>query len=175
MELTIVSPPPAPSPEENRTEAVEFTLVSELLGTIFAANDENLLVEAKSQDFLYDQNTGLETGKSLTTRIESGTVTGTDEEIEIRLSGTMENAYGQIETCTLYFFMWWDKTAISLAKTTCRDSRTLRPQTLHIASSGMLIRLSDSVFELDLYRKTATQQRQFLGQGRGYLVFGREF
>ena len=34
--------------------------------------------------------------------------------------------------------------------------------------------LSDSIFELGLYREDLSGQRHYLGQGRGYLVFGRK-
>ena len=41
-------------------------MVSELLGTILANFDEEILVEVESQGFVYDEGTGLETGATLT-------------------------------------------------------------------------------------------------------------
>ena len=52
-------------PEKNQTGAIGFTLVSELLGTILANFDEEILVELESQGFVYDEGTGLETGTTL--------------------------------------------------------------------------------------------------------------
>ena len=154
-------------------EEMSFTLVSELLRTILTDQNEEMLVEVRSQNFLYDQGSGLEAGRTLKTRIEYGTVRGTKEEVEIRLSGTVENHSGQKETCTLYFFMWWNHTVFSLTKKGNNFDKTIKRQTLLFELGNTSEVLCDSVFELDLYLKSLCGQKKFLGQGRGYLVFGR--
>jgi len=155
-------------------EPIGFTLVSKLLGTILADQHHEILAETRSQDFLYDQGTGMEAGPVLETTIVNGTIEGTDEEVEIRLSGTVENNLGQKEVCTLYFFMWWDRTALSLSKVVNDINKKICPKTVLISPKNTTERLSDSVFELDIFRKSLSGQQQFLGLGRGYLVFGNE-
>lgn len=161
-------------PDRGRTEAMSFTIVSELLGSILSEANKEVLVEARSHDFLYDPQTGMETSGMLKTTIEEGEVLGTKDKIEITLSGTVENQLAHKTTCALYFFMWWDHTTISLAKKSCNYKKTLGKNTLLFKSENNGKQLTDSVFELELYRKSPSHHQQFLGQGRGYLVFGRK-
>jgi hypothetical protein len=159
---------------ENQSGAAGFALVSELLGTMFFTINKDILVKAESQDFIYDRGTGLKTGRSLKVSIEHGNVGEIEEKIEIILSGTVENHLGHKETCTLYFFMWRDKASLSLSKKTYKSEKTIELKTIVIKLENNSGHISDSVFKLDLYQKTATGQDQFFGQGRGYLVFDRE-
>ena len=97
-----------PLHDENKTNGVRFTLVSELLGAVLANQDEEILVEAKSRKLMYDRGRGVETGQALEVEIGWEKVEETDQEIGIRLSGIVKNYLNQESTFTLYFFMWWD-------------------------------------------------------------------
>ncbi len=173
MEMTILDFKKKPHGEK-QIEAVGFTLVSELLGAVLADQDEKILIESRSQNFLYDKGTGLKTGKSLKTKIECGKVKKTEKEIEIRLSGTVENHLGQKNTCSLYFFMWWDHTTFSLSKKTYNFDNLIDAKSLLITLESNSEHLSDSIFKLDLYRESLSGHQQYLGHGRGYLVFGHK-
>ena len=95
-----------------------------------------------------------------------------ENEIEITLSGIIKNQQGHGETYTLYFFMWWDQTLISPIQESWR--KTVGKDSLLIDTESTSQRLSDSIFELDLHRASPSSEQSFPGQGRGYLVFGRE-
>jgi hypothetical protein len=114
----------------------------------------------------------MEASGMLKARVENEKIIEKESEIEITLSGTVENQQGDKETCTLYFLMWWDQTRTSPIKNSWR--KTVGSDSLLINTANTSQRLSDSVFELDLHRKNLRRGQEFLGQGRGYLVFGRE-
>ena len=150
---------------------LSLTFVEELLAAILSDEGEEILVEGNSQKFLYDTESRVQIGKSLKASVLEVKVKQQDSTIEINLSGTIETAMGIQQTCNLYFFMWWDHTQTSPLKN--HSVQQLQPLSLLIHSPKSSKCLSDSVFELDLYRQKALQQQEYLGQGRGYLVFGR--
>ena len=155
-----------------RSKILPLTLVSELLATLLTDQNEDILFKANSQGFLYDTESGMETCGTLKASVKSVNIIEKESEIELTLSGYVENQQGYQETCSLYFFMWWDQGGVSPIQNRCR--KTLKKESLLIKTENTSQRLTDSVFELDLYRKGLSRQQEFLGQGRGYLVFGRE-
>ncbi|RUM41488.1 MAG: hypothetical protein DSY80_08715 [Desulfocapsa sp.] len=170
MELTTAETKPVLS-KFRKYKKLSLTLVGELLDVILSNDDEKILVEGDSRNFIYDTETGISVGKSLQTKICEVSVKQQESTIEITLSGTVETEQGLQQTCNLYFYMWWDHTQTSLLKH--HSVQKLLPKGMYIQPTTLAEHLSDSVFELDLYRKKSFNQQEYLGQGRGYLVFGR--
>lgn len=158
-------------PSTGQYKNLPLTFVGKLLTTILTDEGEEIRAEGSSQNFLYDTESGIQIGKSLKANVIEVQVKQQDSTIEINLSGTIETAMGLQQTCNLYFFMWWDHTQTSPLKN--HGAQQLKPVSLLIHSPKSSECLSDSVFELDLYRQKVLQQQEYLGQGRGYLVFGR--
>jgi len=169
MELTASNN--AGTHSSNHTGAIAFDLVSELLAVVLACQDEEIIVESRSRNFIYDPGTEFAASQSLKIVIAGEDVTEKGDKIEVYLSGKVENEKGQKTTCTLYFCLWWDNTANPLFK----DSYTkiLEIDATVIEFQNRLESLADSVFGLDLYKKDQAGMRCPLGHGRGYLVFGR--
>ena len=149
------------------TEAVNF--VTELLTMTLAGQNDEVTIEP--QDFLYDPGTGIDATESIRAEIDCEDVVETEGKIEITLSGAVENDQGRNETFTLYFFMWWDRYATISIKN--GYGKTLGTNSLLIQFEHTSEQLPDTVFELDMYRKDPAGHQHSLGQGRGYLVFGR--
>lgn len=160
------------APNEDLAEAIPSTLVNKLLGVILAEQREEILIKKQFQNFSYDPGTGMRRGDTLTTRVECESLTATKDEFEITLTGTVENQFGHQDSCRLYLYLIWDSTAMALSKHSCDGEKTFESKSLFIYSESSPRHLSDTVFELDFYRKSLSGSKQFLGQGRGYLVFG---
>ena len=157
-------------PSNEQADIVPFDFVSELLAMTLAEQNEEMIIDAQSQDFLYDAGTGIQTTASLEAVINCEDIEANNK-IEITLSGTVTNLQGQKETFTLFFFTWLDKTAnISHNH---NGGMNLRKKYLHIQFETSS-KLFDSVFELNLYRKDPADQKHSVGQGRGYLLFGND-
>ncbi len=159
-------------PNERQADTLSLSRVSEVLEKILAGQNEDILVEARSQDFFYDPGTGIDTNHLLKAAIGCEKIIVKEDTIEITLSGTVENKQGQKDTCTLYFSMWWDNTTVSALKNGYRKALCTKSMQIHLKNRSK--QLSDSIFELGLYREDLSGQRHYLGQGRGYLVFGRK-
>ena len=170
MELTTARERIIP-PASGQYENLPLTLVSELLAEILSNDDEKILVEGNSRNFVYDTETGVPVGNSLETKIYEANVKQQESTVEITLNGTVRTEEGLQQTCNLYFYMWWDHTQPSPLKH--HRVQKLQPKRLLIRPKALSERLSDSVFELDMYRKNSFSRQEYLGQGRGYLVFGR--
>lgn len=158
-------------PHTGHHDNLPLTLVGELLAIILSGAEEEILVEGNSQNFVYDAEAGVQAGQTLKGTVLDVKVKQQESTIEISLGGTIETAEGLQQTCNLYFFMWWDHTQTSPLKD--HGVQQLKPISLLIHPANVSERLSDSVFELDLYRRKEFRQQEYLGQGRGYLVFGR--
>jgi len=169
----IVTNSQKPIINRDQVKSLPFTLVNEVLTPILADQNEEILVGANSQNFQYNPDTDLDSGDTLITTIRCGNIVETDRNIEVNLSGTIINQAGHRDTCSLYFFLWWDHTAISLGGNSFNYDKTLNGKAIHVNAGKRLEPLSDSVFELELYKKTNCGQQQLLGQGWGYMVFGR--
>lgn len=170
MELTAVKNKTI-LPPTKQYENLPLTFIGKLLATILVDEEEDMLVEGSSQNFVYDAETGVQAGKSLKVSIFEVKAKQQESTIEIRLSGIIKTAKGLRQTCNLYFFMWWDHTQTSPLKN--HGIQRLQSLSLLILPENSSERLSDSVFELDLYRRKTFCQQEYMGQGRGYLVFGR--
>ncbi len=162
---------PITCPNDSHTETAALNLVGELLATVLAYQDEELIVESRSQDFIYNPGTDIAVCQSLKIVIDSEDVIETASKIEVHLSGRVENEKGQKARCTLYFCLWWDNTADSLFKN--GYTKTFGSNAVVIESQNRSAGLSDSVFALNLYKNNQAGMRCSLGHGRGYVVFGR--
>ncbi len=158
-------------PSVKQYQNLPLFLVEKLLTTILSSEDEELLVEGDSQSFVYDANSGIQVGKLLSATVLGVRIKQRDGTIEISLSGNIETADGFQQSCNLYFYMWWDRTQPSPLEN--QGINRLKPVSIRIHPENSSENLSDSLFELDLYRKKSFQRQEYLGQGRGYLVFGR--
>ncbi len=156
---------------EQQDNDLPLNLASELLATILSNDDEEILVKGNSKKFVYDAEADFRVGKVLKATVSGVKVKQQKSTIEISLTGNIETAEGLQHNCNLYFYMWWDHTQKSPLEN--HGIQKLKPQTLFIHSDNLSECLADSVFELDLYRKEESQQQEYLGQGRGYLVFRR--
>ncbi len=158
-------------PGAEQYQNLPLSLVGELLATILSNNNEELLVEGNSQNFIYDAEAGIQIGEMMRATILGVKVKQQENTIEISLNGNIETADSIQQSCNLYFHMWWDHTQTSPLEN--QGIKRLKPLSLLIHPEDLSETLSDSVFELDLYRRKEFQQQEYLGQGRGYLVFGR--
>jgi len=145
--------------------------VSELLAMTLAGQNEDITVEAQSEDFFYDEGAGMQTTLSLKAVIDCEDIE-TDDKLEITLSGIVENLQGQKESFTLFFFTWLDR---ELNHTQKEQQHITNISKKHLSIQfENPSELFDSVFELKLYLKDRAGQQCSLGQGRGYFVFDNE-
>ena len=157
-------------PHEKQTDIVPFDFVSELLTmTLTGQIDE---ISFKPEDFFCAPGTGIETTASLKAELESEDVVMTEDEIEITLSGKVENQQGRKEIFTLYFFMQLNRTVdISMPN---GYKKILGTNPLVLQFENEKEQLNDSVFELSVYRKKPSEQQHTLGQGKGFLFVGQD-
>ncbi|HHD63102.1 MAG TPA: hypothetical protein ENK96_01785 [Desulfobulbaceae bacterium] len=151
-------------------EYAPFEFVSELLSLIMTGSEKELRVE--SRDFFCDRRTGIEPTSRLKVNIDCEDVVETKDKIEITLSGMVANQLEEKTGFTLYFFMWWNRHApVSIER---KGSVHSRPATLNIHFEEKSEQLSDAVFDLLLYRKNPSFQRDVLGSGKGFLFVGSD-
>ena len=156
-------------PEKGQTEMASLLFVCKLLAaTLIGQNDE---VVFEPQEFIIDQSSGIGTNGSLRTEIDREDIIEKDGKIRIILSGTVENDQKQKEVFTLYFFIWLNGCATTSVINIYQ--KDLRTNSLLIHFDHTTEPLLDSVFELNIYRRSPASQSHFVGYGRGYLVFGR--
>jgi hypothetical protein len=157
-------------PSNERAAIGPFDFVSELLAMTLAGQKNGVIF--KPEDFLCAAGTGIETTASLKAELDGEDVVITEDEIEITLSGKVENQQGRKEIFTLYFFMQLNRTAeISM---TNDYKKNLGTKLLVLQFENEKEQLNDSVFELSLYRKKPFDQQHTLGQGKGFLFVGQD-
>ena len=159
---------PGPLLGAQEAEYAPFEFVSELLSLILTGNRNELCVE--SRDFFCDRRIGIEPTSRLKVNIDCEDVVETKDKIEITLSGTVANQLEERTGFTLYFFMYWNCHAPVLSEE--KGFIHSRPEALSIYFEEKSEQLSDAVFDLLLYRKNPSFQRDVLGSGRGFLFIG---
>ncbi len=157
---------------DKQTNDLSLTLFNRLLTTLLTNQNKTILFQSSSQNFMYDTGKGMGATGMLQATVKNKKIIEKENEIEITLSGIIKNRQGHGETYTLYFFIWWDQTLISPTQESWR--KTVGRDLLLIDTESASQYLSDSIFELDLHRTSPSSEQSFPGQGRGYLVFGRE-
>jgi radical SAM superfamily enzyme len=135
-----------------------------------AGSENELCVE--SRDFFCDRRIGIETTSLLNVDISCEDIVETKNKIEITLTGTIDNQQGKRAGFTLYFFMWWNRHAPVLNKG--KEFVRSQSDTLNIHFEEKPKQLSDAVFDLLLYRRNPSFQRDVLGNGRGFLFIGSD-
>ncbi len=156
----------------SKTKLTDISTVdffSELLTMTLSAHNDKIIIEP--QNILYNQGSGIKITGPLKAEINYKDIIESEEKIELTLSGTIENDRQQHETFTLYLFVWLDKTASMPVKNGGRTN--LGSHSLSIQCEQTVEQLPDSVVDLNLYTRNITGHQHVLGQGRGYLVFGR--
>ncbi len=157
-------------PNNEQTAIVPFDFVSELLVMTLAGQMNEVIF--KPEYFLCATGTGIEITASLKAELDGKDVVMTEDEIEITLSGKVENQQGRKEIFTLYFFMRLNRTAdISM---TNGNKKNFATNSLVLQFENEKEQLNDSVFELSLYRKKPSDQQHALGQGKGFLFVGQD-
>ncbi len=156
-------------PTSQQADTATFNLVGELLAEALASDGEEIIIESRSQEFFYDPAIHIATEPVLKATIDYEDVAETDDEIKVNLFGTVEGLHGKRTDYTLYFWMWCNNTAKELHKN-CNKT-LLRSNPVEIVLNEYLNGLSNTVFELELYRKETTCTASSLGHGRGFLVF----
>ena len=146
-----------------------FDFVSDILGTVFAGQNEE--IHMYSQNFLCNQNTGVEATGPLRVAFDYDKFIQKEWNIEITISGKLVKEKGRKETFNLYYFIQLDSWLEFLLQDRHRGDSGTCSLTVPIKKTSK--QLSDSVFELTLYRLNGNGQRELLGHGRGYVVFGR--
>ena len=68
---------------KEQEKALALILVNELLAIILADQNETILFRARSQGFLYDTESGMETSGMLKTRVENANIIEKESEIEL--------------------------------------------------------------------------------------------
>ena len=157
-------------PQDGQAEAVPFSFVSALLAmTLFGQNDEVIF---EPEDFLCAPKTGIEATASITAVFDSEDVAVTEDEIEITLSGKVENQQGRKEVFILYSFMRLSRAADFSMMNGC--TRNLGTHPLVIQFENEEEQLNDAVFELSLYQTNPSGRQQPLGQVKGFLFVGQD-
>ncbi|MBW2659165.1 MAG: hypothetical protein JRC87_06160 [Deltaproteobacteria bacterium] len=157
-----------PNKSEQDNAVIDF--VSELLAMTLAEQGEEMIVETRAEDFVFDTGSGIQTTASLEAVIKCEDV-ATDDKLEVTLSGTVTNLQGEKETFTLFFFTRLDEDETTSPNHKDRTGFTTRYLLIQFEKASKLF---DSVFELNLYRKDQAGEQQSMGQGRGYLLFGND-
>ncbi len=170
MELTVRDNRTPAHPALGCIEAIPFNLVSELLPLIISSKNRKITIDAKSQTFPYNSKNCTQKNEQLRANLTCEKVEQTENKVEITFRGTVKNRRGETEACSLYLYFWWDHTSISLIRNSC--DKILQAQSLNLDIANNEEQLPDSIFELDIYNKAESGRKCFLGQGRGYLVFG---
>ncbi len=167
MQLQLVDDP-AGITESRPIDVMSFNFVNKLLMTMLGPMNNKLIFEP--QEIINDTKIGIRTDGSLITKIDCNEMVTTDVNVEITISGTVENDYKQKERFTLFFSLWADIYTIASINTSCgKTIGTNHPQ-LNLTHTDEM--LSDSVFKLDIYQKDPARSLHPTGSGRGYLVFG---
>ena len=157
-------------PSNEQAVIVPFDFVSELLAMTLAGQKNEVIF--KPEDFLCATGTGIETTASLKAELDGEDVVITEDEIEITLSGKVENQQGRKEIFTLYFFMRLNRMAEISMTNGYKKNLGTKPLVLQFENEKE--QLNDSVFELSLYRKKTFDQQHTLGQGKGFLFVGQD-
>lgn len=151
-------------------DEIHTTIVSKLLATIIAVEKGKIIVEGGSQHFAYDANTAFSVGKHLRLCIHDVQIETTKSSLELNLRGRVKTSQGRQQTCSIYLFLWWDHTQPSPIRRNI--TKNLQLISLLIQPARATDRLSDVVFEFDLFRKQDNRPLLQFGQLRGYLVLG---
>ena len=160
-------------PKNGQTDFVTFDLVSELLALPFTGHGEEIIVEAKSQDFFCIPEGVIQATTTLKADVDSEDVIKTNGQLEVTVTGTINNQQGQSDTFSLFFSMCLDDSAPATIRAGVQN--IFRSSPLLLQPKYEADKLYDSLFSLTLYsKKPSDQQKKTLGQGRGFLLFGRD-
>ncbi len=152
-----------------QTDTATFNLVGELLAEALAGDEEELIIESRSQDFFYDPGIHTADEPLLKATVDYEDVAEIEDKINVNLFGTVEGLHGRKVDFTLYFLMWCSDTANVLPENCSKT--LLESSPVEIELNECLNGFSNTVFEVALYRKNKTCEPSSLGHGRGFLVF----
>ncbi len=155
--------------EKGQVELAVFDLVGELLAITLEKHDVEIIVE--SNHFICDQQNVREGSGPFSFKISCEDIVEVEDSLEINLSGVIDNEQKQQETFTMFFSLSWDSKVNAPWKSQYR--KVMGENSLWLQFGKKTEQLSDSVFRLNLYRQKIDGQQYALGQGRGFLVFGR--
>lgn len=155
---------------QTNTELAVLDMVGRLLAVSLEKHGVEIIIESK--ELLICQESSFEAPGILKITIDFEDTVETDDDLEITLSGVIENSFQQQETFALFLFLVWDTDGSGLWKQ--GHVMDVGTNTLCLQCGRKAAQLSDSVFKIDLYRKEMNGKKYNLGQGRGFLVFGRE-
>jgi len=151
-------------------ELAVFDMVGELLAISLEKHDMEIIVESK--DFLIDNANYTGSEGMLRTKIDFEDVVELDGKLEITVSGVVENTFKQQESFTLFLLLnSYSSKKVSLKR---ENKKAIVENSLWLKFGRKAEQLSDSVFSVHLYQKDKDGAKEDLGQGRGFLVFGRE-
>jgi hypothetical protein len=159
-------------PEKGQTDFVTFDLVSELLALPFTGYGEEVIVEAKSQDFFCVPESGIQATTTLKAEVYSEDIVETNGQLEVTVSGKVNNQQGHSDTFSLFFFMCLNDSVPSFLRSGVRN--ILKSSPLLLRPKYQTDKLYNSLFTLTLYCKKPPGQLNTLGQGRGFLLLGRD-
>ena len=155
--------------ENGQVELAVFDLVGELLAITLEKHDMEIIVE--SNHFICDQQNVREGSGPFSFKIDCEDIVEVEDSLEINLSGVIDNEQNQQETFTMFFSLSWDCKVNTPWKS--QYGKGISSNSLWLQFGKKTEQLSDSVFKLNLYRQQFDGQQYALGQGRGFLVFGR--
>ncbi len=147
-----------------------FIFVSELLGDAMNTEDHELIIESRPSGFLYDPKAHIATEPLHKVTVAYEEVIDTKEQIIVNLFGTVEGLQGEQTEFTLYFWMWRNNEANPLGKDHY-DNTLMRSNISKRDLNKCLHGFTNTVFELELYRKDHTGTPGSLGRGKGFLIF----
>ena len=155
--------------ENGRVELAVFDLVGELLAITLEKHDVEIIIE--SNHFICDQQNLREGSGPFSFKIDCEDIVEMKDSLEMNLSGVIDNEQNLQETFIMFFSLYWDCKVNAPWKSKYGKGMGSNPLWLQFGKKAE--QLSDSVFRLNLYRQEFDGQQYALGQGRGFLVFGR--
>ncbi len=142
--------------------------VNRILTVILAKHDDAITVHPR--EFVYAAGSKFTTTEMLQVDIVVENITEDDGQIEINVSGTIENSEGCSETFTLFLYLWINRPSLESIRLDYDPLQTR--MSFSVICRNPSVSYSDAVFGLDLTRCAWTGVHHDLGHGRGYLMFG---
>ena len=145
-----------------------FVCTGELPALLVSIGEDDLRIELGN--CLYDRTGAIKTTSSFGITVDCEQRCAPGGNRTITMSGTVDNHQGQVIEFTFCLFMWLgQRDALWSPDSSCCHAWS---RVLSIPSAGHRIQqLSDSVFDVLLYRNNPVSARMVAGNGRGFLLF----
>lgn len=159
-------------PENSSIDTANPKLVHGFLATILTEQDPDLIIESNKHHFMPRATPTIATSKTVSINITSEDIIGSPDHIDFYVTGTAQNTQGEATTCTLYLNLRSADSEVNIFKNGFVKHPEDTPLVMEFIDGSE--HLTDSIFELDLHKTDAKGKRNFIGHGKGYLLFKNE-